>query len=119
MSRLSILILTLVATSFANTAFAQDGDAKPGFVEVTYMPAGAAFFTSESSSPSFGNSNPQHQEQAVAKGRPNHGGNARPTALLAMHTRLAVTSPISTASCRPGLSSLLLQNAGTVSPARA
>ena len=27
----------------------------PGFVEVTYMPAGAAFFTSQGNAPSFGN----------------------------------------------------------------
>ena len=27
----------------------------PGFVEVTYMPAGAAFFTSKGAAPSFGN----------------------------------------------------------------
>jgi hypothetical protein len=27
----------------------------PGFVEVTYMPAGAAFFTAKGAAPSFGN----------------------------------------------------------------
>ena len=36
-------------------AHAQESNPGPGLVEVTYMPAGAAFFTSEGNSPSFGN----------------------------------------------------------------
>lgn len=38
-------------------AYAQDVNTSPhpGFVEVTYIPAGAAFFTSKGNSPSFGN----------------------------------------------------------------
>jgi opacity protein-like surface antigen len=39
----------------AGSAFAQDTNATPGLVEVTYMPAGAAYFTSKGDSPSFGN----------------------------------------------------------------
>jgi opacity protein-like surface antigen len=39
------------------TAYAQESkvNSGPGLVEVTYMPAGAAFFTSEGDAPSFGN----------------------------------------------------------------
>ena len=38
-------------------AYAQESNSGvgPGFVEVTYMPAGAAFFTSKGNAPSFGN----------------------------------------------------------------
>src|ERR1700750_1499815 len=36
-------------------AHAQGSQPGPGFGEVTYMPAGAAFVTSKGSSPSFGN----------------------------------------------------------------
>ena len=36
-------------------AYAQESSPGPGVVEVTYMPAGAAFFTSKGNSPSFGN----------------------------------------------------------------
>ncbi|HJZ74346.1 MAG TPA: outer membrane beta-barrel protein [Vicinamibacterales bacterium] len=36
-------------------AYAQESNPGPGPVEVTYMPAGAAFFTSKGNSPSFGN----------------------------------------------------------------
>ena len=37
-------------------AYAQEATTHgPGFIEVTYMPAGAAFFTSKDNSPSFGN----------------------------------------------------------------
>jgi hypothetical protein len=36
-------------------ANAQETEPGPGLVEVTYMPAGAAFFTSKGDSPSFGN----------------------------------------------------------------
>ena len=37
------------------SAHAQESDPGPGLVEVTYMPAGAAFFTSKGNAPSFGN----------------------------------------------------------------
>ena len=38
------------------SAYAQESSAPgPGLVEVTYMPAGAAFFTSKDDAPSFGN----------------------------------------------------------------
>ena len=36
-------------------AYAQESSPGPGVVEVTYIPAGAAFFTSKGNSPSFGN----------------------------------------------------------------
>jgi hypothetical protein len=38
-------------------AYAQESNQGPGpgFVEVTYMPVGAAFFQSKNNSPSFGN----------------------------------------------------------------
>ena len=36
-------------------AYAQETTPGPGFVEVTYMPAGAALFTSKDNLPSFGN----------------------------------------------------------------
>jgi hypothetical protein len=36
-------------------AYAQESQPGPGVVEVTYIPAGAAFFTSTNNSPSFGN----------------------------------------------------------------
>jgi hypothetical protein len=36
-------------------AYAQDSYPTPGLVEVTFMPAGAAFFTARGDSPSFGN----------------------------------------------------------------
>jgi len=36
-------------------AFAQESTPGPGLVEATYIPAGAAYFTSQGASPSFGN----------------------------------------------------------------
>jgi hypothetical protein len=36
-------------------AYAQESTLGPGLIEVTYIPAGAAFFTSKGNSPSFGN----------------------------------------------------------------
>src|SRR5262249_15057612 len=36
-------------------AYAQESNPGPGLVEVTYIPAGAAFFTAKGNSPSFGN----------------------------------------------------------------
>jgi len=54
-----IAVLVLAAITFGvGGAYAQDanqGGAVPGFVEVTYMPAGAGFFQSKNNSPSFGN----------------------------------------------------------------
>src|SRR5262245_32984789 len=48
-----VLVGTLVGGAVAS---AQDTtNPGPGLVEVTYMPAGAAFFTSKGNSPSFGN----------------------------------------------------------------
>jgi hypothetical protein len=37
------------------SAYAQESNPGPGLVEVTYIPAGAAYFTSKGNSPSFGN----------------------------------------------------------------
>jgi opacity protein-like surface antigen len=46
----------MAATLFgASGAYAQEVTPGPGLVEVTYIPAGAAFVTSKGSSPSFGN----------------------------------------------------------------
>ena|SRR5215510_633185 len=51
-----IAALVVVGMAFGvGVAFAQETSSGPGFVEVTYMPAGAGFFTSKNSSPSFGN----------------------------------------------------------------
>ena len=51
-----IAALVLVGTIIGvGSAFAQESAPGPGAVEVTYMPAGAAFFTSKGNSPSFGN----------------------------------------------------------------
>jgi opacity protein-like surface antigen len=55
MSRRIIAMLVLVGLTFgAAGAYAQEAQG-PGLVEVTYMPAGAAFFTAKDNSPSFGN----------------------------------------------------------------
>jgi hypothetical protein len=51
-------IAALVVAGFLFTvggAYAQESTPGPGVVEVTYIPAGAAFFTSKGDSPSFGN----------------------------------------------------------------
>jgi opacity protein-like surface antigen len=52
-----IASLVLIGITFgAGAAYAQESNqGTPGLVEVTYMPAGAAFFTSKDNSPSFGN----------------------------------------------------------------
>ena len=53
-----IAALVLVGITFSvGGAYAQESNQGPGpgFVEVTYMPAGAAFFQSKNNSPSFGN----------------------------------------------------------------
>ena len=51
-----IAALVLVGTIIGvGSAYAQESAPGPGAVEVTYMPAGAAFFTSKGNSPSFGN----------------------------------------------------------------
>jgi len=51
-----IAALVLVGTIIGvGSAYAQESAPGPGAVEVTYMPAGAAFFTSKGDSPSFGN----------------------------------------------------------------
>jgi hypothetical protein len=51
-----IAALVLVGITLgAGGAYAQETNQAPGFVEVTYMPAGAAFFQSKDDSPSFGN----------------------------------------------------------------
>ena len=53
-----IAALIMAATFLGGTgAYAQDVNASPhpGFVEVTYIPVGAAFFTSKGNAPSFGN----------------------------------------------------------------
>jgi outer membrane protein with beta-barrel domain len=48
-----VLVITGLLVGAAG-AYAQETPG-PGFVEVTYIPAGAAFFTSHGNSPSFGN----------------------------------------------------------------
>src|SRR6185295_3292660 len=51
-----IAVLVLVGTIVGvGSAYAQESTPGPGAVEVTYVPAGAAFFTSKGDSPSFGN----------------------------------------------------------------
>src|SRR5262245_35330324 len=54
--RVAVLVVAVVVFS-VGSANAQESNAGPGpgFVEVTYIPAGAAFFTSKGTSPSFGN----------------------------------------------------------------
>jgi hypothetical protein len=52
--RVAALVLAGI-TFVAGHAYAQDSNEGSGLVEVTYMPAGAAFFTSKGGSPSFGN----------------------------------------------------------------
>src|SRR5262245_37291732 len=54
--RVAVLVVAVVVFS-VGSANAQESNAGPGpgFVEVTYMPAGAAFITSKGTSPSFGN----------------------------------------------------------------
>jgi opacity protein-like surface antigen len=50
-----VVIGTLVCGTAARAQEANSSAPRPGFVEVTYIPAGAAFFTSKGNSPSFGN----------------------------------------------------------------
>jgi opacity protein-like surface antigen len=51
-----IAVVTLVAATLGVAgASAQESTPGPGFVEVTYIPAGAAFVTSKGNAPSFGN----------------------------------------------------------------
>jgi hypothetical protein len=51
------IAVLVVATVFIGVvgASAQEPHPGPGLVEITYLPAGAAFFTSQGNSPSFGN----------------------------------------------------------------
>ncbi len=54
--KVNALMLIGVMLGAASSAFAQQEENKnPGFVEVTYMPAGAGYVTSKKGSPSFGN----------------------------------------------------------------
>ena len=55
MSRRIAALVTMGIMIGAGSAYAQESTPVPGFVEVTYMPAGAAFFTSKGDAPSFGN----------------------------------------------------------------
>ncbi|HKB09443.1 MAG TPA: outer membrane beta-barrel protein, partial [Vicinamibacterales bacterium] len=51
-----IAALGIAAVLFSvGGAYAQEAGSGPGFIEVTYMPAGAAYFPSKGNSPSFGN----------------------------------------------------------------
>jgi hypothetical protein len=52
--KIAVLVVAGVLFSVGG-AYAQESTPGPGPVEVTYMPAGAAFFTSKGNSPSFGN----------------------------------------------------------------
>lgn len=56
MSRRIAVLATFGLVIGMGSAYAQETTTPgPGLVEVTYMPAGAAFFTSKGDSPSFGN----------------------------------------------------------------
>ena len=57
MSRRIAALVVVGITVGIGTAYAQESKVSsgPGLVEVTYMPAGAAFFTSKGDAPSFGN----------------------------------------------------------------
>ena len=51
-----IAALVMMGISFGvGSAYAQDSNAAPAAVEVTFMPASAAYFTAKGDSPSFGN----------------------------------------------------------------
>ena len=51
-----IAALVMMGISFGvGSAYAQDSNAAPAAVEVTFMPASAAYFTEKGDSPSFGN----------------------------------------------------------------
>jgi len=52
--RVAALVLAGI-TLVAGQAYAQESNESSGLVEVTYMPAGGAFFMSKGDSPSFGN----------------------------------------------------------------
>jgi hypothetical protein len=52
--RIAAFVVSGILVSVAG-AHAQDANPGPGLVEVTYIPAGAGFFTSKGNSPSFGN----------------------------------------------------------------
>jgi hypothetical protein len=51
------MLFVMAITISVGSAYAQDSakQSGPGLVEVTYMPAGAAFFQSKGNAPSFGN----------------------------------------------------------------
>ena len=55
MSRRIAALVIMGITFGVGSAFAQESAPGPGAVEVTYMPAGAAYFASKGNSPSFGN----------------------------------------------------------------
>jgi opacity protein-like surface antigen len=55
MSRKVASLVAMLIVFGVGGADAQESTPGPGVVEVTYMPAGAAFFTSKGSAPSFGN----------------------------------------------------------------
>ena len=57
MSRRIAALVVMGITFGVGGAYAQDSTSGPGpgFVEVTYMPAGVAYFTSKGNAPSFGN----------------------------------------------------------------
>src|SRR4030095_13378075 len=52
--RIAALVIMGIACGIGS-AYGQEPSAGPALVEVTYMPAGAAFFTSKDDAPSFGN----------------------------------------------------------------
>ena len=52
--KIGALVISAIVFGVVGT-YAQESNPGPGVVEVTYMPAGAAFFTSKDNSPSFGN----------------------------------------------------------------
>jgi hypothetical protein len=50
-----IAALAIMGPSFVGNVYTQDSTTEPATVDVTFMPAGAAYFTAKGANPSFGN----------------------------------------------------------------